>query len=135
MYTIKESYAPALITIDNLDPEAGTQLYGLLNVRSAEGSRVATMPDGHPHAYDVITAHEMGHAQISASGLEDKLTPYCQEALSDVKAGVYAGANGLPHDVYEGEIGPTGPGSWASGGNPAEYGALVFDVLSAFQSA
>lgn len=108
---------------------------------------------GDPHAYDVITAHEMGHAQISASGLEDKLTPYCQEALSDVQAGVYAGANGLPQDVYEGEIRSTGPDLehpagdircdifnrayeiGRSGCNPAEYSALVSDVLGAFQAA
>lgn len=108
---------------------------------------------GHPHAYDVITAHEMGHAQISASGLEDKLTPYCQEALSDVQAGVYAGANGLPQDVYEGEIRSTGPDLehpagdircdifnrayeiGRSGCNPVEYSALVSDVLGAFQAA
>ena len=48
MYQIKGTYASALITIDNLDSEAVTQLYGLLNARAAEGSRVAIMPDGHP---------------------------------------------------------------------------------------
>ena len=48
MYTIKGKYAGALITIDNLDPDAVTQLYGLLNAKAAEGSKVAIMPDGHP---------------------------------------------------------------------------------------
>lgn len=45
MYTIKGSFAPALITIDDLDADAVTQLYGLLNARAAEGSKVAIMPD------------------------------------------------------------------------------------------
>ena len=48
MYTIKGKYAGALITIDNLDPDAVTQLYGLLNAKASEGSKVAIMPDGHP---------------------------------------------------------------------------------------
>ena len=48
MYTIKGKYAGALITIDNLNPDAVTQLYGLLNAKASEGSKVAIMPDGHP---------------------------------------------------------------------------------------
>ena len=48
MYTIKGEYAGALITIDNLGTDAVTQLYGLLNAKASEGSKVAIMPDGHP---------------------------------------------------------------------------------------
>lgn len=48
MYTIKGEYAGALITIDNLDRDAVKQLYGLLNAKASEGSKVAIMPDGHP---------------------------------------------------------------------------------------
>ena len=48
MYTIKGEYAGALITIDDLDSDAVAQLYGLLNAKASEGSKVAIMPDGHP---------------------------------------------------------------------------------------
>jgi RNA-splicing ligase RtcB len=48
MYTVKGACAEALITIDDLDSEALTQLYGLLNAKAAEGSHVAIMPDVHP---------------------------------------------------------------------------------------
>ena len=40
--------AETLITIDNLDPDALTQLCGLLNAAAAEFSKVAMMPGGHP---------------------------------------------------------------------------------------
>ena len=58
-------------------------------------------------AYDVVTAHEMGHAKIGASGLRDDLTPRAEEVLCDTQAGFYAGTKGISPDVFHGEIGPT----------------------------
>ncbi len=40
--------AEALITIDNLDPDALTQLHGLLNADSTDVSKVAMMSGRHP---------------------------------------------------------------------------------------
>lgn len=83
MYTIKGSYAPALITIDNLDPEAVTQLYGLLNARSAEGSRVAIMPDGHPGKDCLV-----GFTQRFAEDAEVRLVP--NFVGGDIACGIFA---------------------------------------------
>lgn len=83
MYTIKGSYAPALITIDNLDPEAITQLYGLLNARAAEGSHVAIMPDGHP-GQDCL----VGFTQRFGEEAEIRLVP--NFVGGDIACGIFA---------------------------------------------
>ena len=62
---------------------------------------------GDPRAYDVIVAHEMGHAKIDAAGLRSKLTSHAQERVADTAAGLYAGAHGLSRGVYEDLIGKT----------------------------
>lgn len=61
-----------------------------------------------PHAYDVITAHELGHAKIGASGLRDSLTPRAEEVFCDTQAGLYAGTKGLSPEIFHGEVGPAG---------------------------
>lgn len=65
----------------------------------------------HPHAYDVVMAHEMTHAQIGASGLRPYLSPYAEEVLCDTKAGLYAGTHNLPREVFHGEIGASSAGA------------------------
>ena len=72
---------------------------------------------GDPRAYDVIVAHEMGHAKIDAAGLRSRLTPHAQERVADTAAGLYAGAHGLSRGVYEDLIGKTA----ASESHPAGY--------------
>lgn len=76
----------------------------------------------HPHAYDVVTAHEMTHAQIGASGLRDHLTAKAEEVICDTKAGLYAGTHNLPREVFYGEIG----GSPADSEHPAGAERSVF---------
>ena len=58
-------------------------------------------------AYDVVTAHEIGHAKIAAGGLNPNLSPYAEEALCDVHAGFYAGTKNLPTGAYHDIIGPS----------------------------
>ena len=71
MYTIKGKYAGALITIDNLDPDAVTQLYGLLNAKASEGSKVAIMPDGHP-GKDCLVGFTQKFVEVEVA---DRLVP------------------------------------------------------------
>ena len=83
MYTIKGAYAEALITIDNLDPDAVTQLYGLLNAKAAEGSKVAIMPDGHPGKDCLV-----GFTQTFDEDTEVRLVP--NFVGGDIACGVFA---------------------------------------------
>ena len=83
MYTIKGAYAGALITIDNLDPDAVTQLYGLLNAKAAEGSKVAIMPDGHPGKDCLV-----GFTQKFDDDAEVRLVP--NFVGGDIACGVFA---------------------------------------------
>ena len=62
---------------------------------------------GNPHAYDVITAHEMAHAKLVDSGLCRYLTSYAEEVLCDIYSGIYSGHNGLPAEVFTDAIGDT----------------------------
>lgn len=70
MYLIKGKYASALLTIDNLDSEAVSQLYGLLNAVSSEGSKVTIMPDGHPGGSCLV-----GFTQRFVDGAETRIVP------------------------------------------------------------
>ena len=83
MYTIKGAYGEAFITIDNLDPEALTQLYGLLNAKAAEGSKVAIMPDGHPGKDCLV-----GFTQRFGEDAEVRLVP--NFVGGDIACGVFA---------------------------------------------
>ena len=83
MYTIKGKYAGALITIDNLDPDAVTQLYGLLNAKASEGSKVAIMPDGHPGKDCLV-----GFTQKFDDDAEVRLVP--NFVGGDIACGVFA---------------------------------------------
>ena len=83
MYTIKGAYAGALITIDNLDPDAVTQLYGLLNAKASEGSKVAIMPDGHPGKDCLV-----GFTQKFDDDAEVRLVP--NFVGGDIACGVFA---------------------------------------------
>ena len=56
---------------------------------------------GDPRAFDVVAAHEMGHAKCAASGLRAGLSPHAEELLCDVNAGLYAGKHGVSTDVYD----------------------------------
>lgn len=56
---------------------------------------------GDPRAFDVVSAHEMGHAKIAASGLRRGLSPHAEELLCDVNAGLYAGKHGVTTAVYD----------------------------------
>ncbi|MBQ7394965.1 MAG: hypothetical protein IJW08_00330 [Lentisphaeria bacterium] len=70
---------------------------------------------GHSCAYDVITAHEMTHAKLASSGISQHLAPYAEEVICDIYSGAYSGHNGLPTDIFTGEIG----GSPADNAHPA----------------
>ena len=83
MYSIKGRYATALLTIDNLDSEAVSQLYGLLNAVSSEGSDVAIMPDGHPGGSCLV-----GFTQRFADGAETRIVP--NFVGGDIACGVFA---------------------------------------------
>ena len=83
MYTIKGEYAGALITIDNLGTDAVTQLYGLLNAKAAEGSKVAIMPDGHPGKDCLV-----GFTQKFDDDAEVRLVP--NFVGGDIACGVFA---------------------------------------------
>ena len=88
MYTIKGACAEALITIDDLDPEALTQLYGLLNAKAAEGSHVAIMPDGHPGKDCLV-----GFTQRFGEDAEVRLVP--NFVGGDIACGVFAWPIGM----------------------------------------
>ncbi len=83
MYTIKGRYAAALLTIDDLDGEAVSQLYGLLNAVSSEGSNVAIMPDGHPGGSCLV-----GFTQKFADGAETRIVP--NFVGGDIACGIFA---------------------------------------------
>ena len=83
MYTIKGRYASALLTIDNLDGEAVSQLYGLLNAVSSEGSHVAIMPDGHPGGSCLV-----GFTQRFADEAETRIVP--NFVGGDIACGIFA---------------------------------------------
>ena len=83
MYAVTGACASALITIDNLEPEALTQLYGLLNARAAEGSRVAIMPDGHPGKDCLV-----GFTQRFDEDAEARLVP--NFVGGDIACGIFA---------------------------------------------
>ena len=83
MYIINGAYAPALITIDNLDQAAVTQLYGVLNARAAEGSKVAIMPDGHPGKDCLV-----GFTQRFDEDAEARLVP--NFVGGDIACGIFA---------------------------------------------
>ena len=83
MYTINGAYANALITIDNLDPDAVKQLYGLLNAKASEGSKVAIMPDGHPGKDCLV-----GFTQKFDDDAEVRLVP--NFVGGDIACGVFA---------------------------------------------
>jgi RNA-splicing ligase RtcB len=83
MYTIKGAYADALITIDNLDPNAVNQLYGLLNAKTSEGAKVAIMPDGHPGKDCLV-----GFTQKFNEDAEVRLVP--NFVGGDIACGVFA---------------------------------------------
>ena len=83
MYTIKGKYAGALITIDNLDPDAVTQLYGLLKAEASEGSKVVIMPDGHPGKDCLV-----GFTQKFDDDAEVRLVP--NFVGGDIACGVFA---------------------------------------------
>jgi hypothetical protein len=71
MYTIKGAYAEALITIDNLDSDAVTQLYGLLNANASEGSKVAMMTGRH-HVKDCFVGFTQ---RLDEAEVADRLIP------------------------------------------------------------
>lgn len=83
MYTVKGRYASALLTIDNLDGEAVSQLYGLLNAVSSEGSNVAIMPDGHPGGSCLV-----GFTQRFADDAEPRIVP--NFVGGDIACGIFA---------------------------------------------
>lgn len=83
MYSIKGRYASALLTIDNLDSEALSQLYGLLNAVSSEGSNVAIMPDGHPGGSCLV-----GFTQRFLDGAETRIVP--NFVGGDIACGIFA---------------------------------------------
>ena len=83
MYSIKGRYATALLTIDNLDVEAVSQLYGLLNAVSSEGSNVAIMPDGHPGGSCLV-----GFTQRFVDGAETRIVP--NFVGGDIACGIFA---------------------------------------------
>lgn len=90
MYSINGRYASALLTIDDLDGEAVSQLYGLLNAVSSEGSNVAIMPDGHPGGSCLV-----GFTQRFADGAETRIVP--NFVGGDIACGIFAWPIG--HDV------------------------------------
>ena len=83
MYLIKGKYASALLTIDNLDSEAVSQLYGLLNAVSSEGSKVTIMPDGHPGGSCLV-----GFTQRFVDGAETRIVP--NFVGGDIACGIFA---------------------------------------------
>ena len=72
-----------MLTIDNLDGDAVAQLFGLLNARSAEGSHVAIMPDGH--AGDACL---VGFTQRFQDGAETRIVP--NFVGGDIACGIFA---------------------------------------------
>ena len=83
MYSVKGRYASALLTIDNLDGEALSQLYGLLNAVSSEGSHVAIMPDGHPGGSCLV-----GFTQRFVDEAETRIVP--NFVGGDIACGIFA---------------------------------------------
>ena len=83
MYTIDGRFASALLTIDNLDGDAVSQLYGLLNARSAEGSHVAIMPDGHAGGSCLV-----GFTQRFDDEAETRIVP--NFVGGDIACGIFA---------------------------------------------
>ena len=83
MYTIDGRFASALLTIDNLDGEAVSQLFGLLNARSSEGSHVAIMPDGHAGGSCLV-----GFTQRFADEAETRIVP--NFVGGDIACGIFA---------------------------------------------
>ena len=83
MYTIDGRFASALLTIDNLDADAVSQLFGLLNARSAEGSHVAIMPDGHAGGSCLV-----GFTQQFADEAETRIVP--NFVGGDIACGIFA---------------------------------------------
>jgi len=83
MYSIKGRYASALVTIDNLDAEAVSQLYGLLNAVSSDGSNIAIMPDGHPGGSCLV-----GFTQRFSGGAETRIVP--NFVGGDIACGIFA---------------------------------------------
>ena len=83
MYTIKGRYASALLTIDDLDVDAVSQLYGLLNAVSSEGSNIAIMPDGHPGGSCLV-----GFTQRFAEESETRIVP--NFVGGDIACGIFA---------------------------------------------
>ncbi|MGN0833246.1 MAG: RtcB family protein [Kiritimatiellia bacterium] len=83
MYSIKGRYASALLTIDNLDADTVSQLYGLLNAVSSEDSHIAIMPDGHPGGSCLV-----GFTQRFAEGAETRIVP--NFVGGDIACGVFA---------------------------------------------
>lgn len=95
MYTINGACAEALITIDNLDSDAVTQLYGLLNAKASEGSKVAIMPDGHPGKDCLV-----GFTQKFDDDAEVRLVP--NFVGGDIACGVFAWPIGtVAPDAYK----------------------------------
>lgn len=83
MYSIKGRYASALLTIDDLDAEALSQLYGLLNAVSSKGSSIAIMPDGHPGGSCLV-----GFTQRFADDAEARIVP--NFVGGDIACGIFA---------------------------------------------
>ena len=83
MYTIDGRFASALLTIDNLDGDAVSQLFGLLNARSAEGSHVAIMPDGHAGGSCLV-----GFTQRFGDEAETRIVP--NFVGGDIACGIFA---------------------------------------------
>ena len=83
MYTIDGRFASALLTIDNLDGDAMSQLFGLLNARSAEGSHVAIMPDGHAGGSCLV-----GFTQRFDDEAETRIVP--NFVGGDIACGIFA---------------------------------------------
>ena len=83
MYAINGRYASTLLTIDDLDDEAVSQLYGLLNAVSSEGSKVAIMPDGHPGGSCLV-----GFTQRFADDAETRIVP--NFVGGDIACGIFA---------------------------------------------
>ncbi|MBR4172239.1 MAG: RtcB family protein [Kiritimatiellae bacterium] len=83
MYTLDGRFASALLTIDNLDSGAISQLYGLLNARSSEGSHIAIMPDGHEGGACLV-----GFTQRFTDGAETRIVP--NFVGGDIACGIFA---------------------------------------------
>jgi len=92
MFTIKGKYTEALVTTDNIEEEAISQITALVNHPAAEGSKIVIMPDVHSGKGTMVYGDKIyGLAQpiktfeIDANALIEAINYYAYEEKEEVK--------------------------------------------------